>query len=512
MTSPDPHDRGSGFLRALALAFGLAYVGVYLFLAVRRMSYPFELEWMEGGAVDHVRRILAGEPLYVAPSLDFVPYTYTPLYFYLSAVVSKLTGVGLFPLRLVSFLASIGSLALIAAIVRRRAGGPTGGRTAPILAAALFAATFRASGAWFDIARVDSLFLVLILAAVAIQLRCVPGGGTVGAPAAGRGRSRISDPALRAGIASGVFLALAFFTKQAGLFIGIPIAVGAIVLDQRMGIACVASAAVLIGGGILLLDRASGGWFTFYVFDLPRLHGIVRRMLLDFWTLDLGRRLLVGCILAGYLLAGRVLGRRERIYYALLAVGMIGGTYAIRVREGSYDNILMPAYALIALLAGIATPLAARPTRAFLVYGAWVAQFALLIYNPIEQMPTTADARAGRALVARIAQVDGPVFIPCHGYLAAMAGKPTHAQMMALGDVLRCDRVDVRDRLNVEVSQAVREHRFGMIIQDGEWLPELERFYVPVGPVFQDETVFWTRTGLRTRPQLLFIPRSRPSS
>jgi hypothetical protein len=84
--------------------------------------------------------------------------------------------------------------------------------------------------------------------------------------------------------------------------------------------------------------------------------------------------------------------------------------------------------------------------------------------------------------------------------------------MMALGDVLRCDRVDVRDRLNVEVSQAVREHRFGMIIQDGEWLPELERFYVPVGSVFQDETVFWTRTGLRTRPQLLFIPRSRPSS
>ncbi len=495
-------------MRALAVAIGLAYIGIYLFIAVRRIGYPFELEWMEGGAVDHVRRILAGQPLYVAPSLDFVPYTYTPLYFYVSAVVSKLTGVGLFPLRLVSFLASIGSLALIADIVRRR----TGGRTAPILAAALFAATFCASGAWFDIARVDSLFLFLILAAAAILLRRASGGEKTRGPGAPASTSRVSNPAIWAGIASGILLALAFFTKQAGLFIGIPIAIGAIVLDRRMGIACAASAAILIGGGILLFDRASGGWFTFYVFDLPRLHGVVRRMLLDFWTLDLGRRLLVGCILAGYLLASRVLPRRERIFYALLAVGMIGGTYAIRAREGSYDNILMPAYALIALLAGLATPFAARPARAFLVYGAWIAQFALLIYNPIAQVPTKADLRAGRTLVARIAQVDGPVFIPCHGYLAAMAGKPTHAQMMALGDVLRCDRVDVRDRLNAEVSQAVREHRFGMIIQDGEWLPEMERYYVPAGPVFQNETVFWTRTGLRTRPQMIFIPRSRLSS
>jgi hypothetical protein len=489
MTGGEPADRISGVLRALALAFGVAYIGVYVFLAVRRMAYPFELEWMEGGAVDHVRRLLAGQRLYVAPSIDFVPYTYTPLYFYISAGVARLTGLGLFPLRLVSFVSSLGSMALIAWMVRRRAGGWTEG----LLAASLFAATFRAAGAWFDIARVDSLFLFLMLAAIGILQ--------------GRGL-----PSLGTGIVAGVLLSLAFFTKQAGLVIGIPIALGAILLNRRIGVACAATATILIGAGVLLLDRGSGGWFSFYVFDLPRLHVIVRSMLLDFWRLDLGRRVLIGCILGGYLLASRALDRRTRIHYGLLAAGMIGGTYAVRIQDATYDNVLMPAYAMIALLAGWATRPAARPGRAVLVYGAWIAQFALLIYNPVAQLPTAADERAGRALVARLAAVDGPVFVPCHGYLAEMAGKPAHAQMMAIADVMRSDRPDARDRLTVEVFQAVREQRFGVIVQDGDWLPELERFYVRSGVVFENDKVFWTRTGLRTRPQEIFIPRSRAAS
>jgi hypothetical protein len=481
-----PSDLPTDIARRLAIAAGLAYVALYLFIAIRRMAYPFELEWMEGGAVDHVRRILAGQPLYVPPSLDFVPYTYTPLYFYVSAAVARLTGIGMFPLRLVSFLASIGSMALIAWIVRRR----TGGWTAPILAVALFAATYRAAGAWFDIARVDSLFLLFVLGAIAaLQVR----------------------PSQTAGIVAGILIGLSFFTKQAGITIGTPIVIAAIVRDRRMGIVCAASSVALVTGGIIGLDRVSGGWFSFYVFRLPSLHGIVRKMLLDYWTLDLGRRFLIGCVLTSVLFASRHLARRERLTLGVIAAGMIGGTYVVRIRAGSYDNTLMPAYAMIAILSGMALPIVARPGRAILGYGAWLAQFALLLYNPAPQLPTRADLIAGRALVERIRQVEGPVYIPCHGYLAAMAGKPTHAQMMALGDALRSPRPDVRDRLNAEVTQAIREHRFAAIIQDGDWLPELERYYAPTGPVFQDEKVFWTRTGLRTRPQLIFLPRPRPS-
>ena len=60
--------------RILALAIGLVYVAVFLLVALGRIGYPFELEWMEGGAIAHVQRILAGQALYVPPSLDFVPF------------------------------------------------------------------------------------------------------------------------------------------------------------------------------------------------------------------------------------------------------------------------------------------------------------------------------------------------------------------------------------------------------------------------------------------------------
>src|SRR5437867_2599 len=103
----------------LAVGLGVLYLLVYLVIALRRMSFPFELEWMEGASIGHVDRLLHGLPLYAKPSLDFTPFIYPPLYFIVSAWVAKLTGNGFLPLRLVSFAASLACFALLYAIVRR---------------------------------------------------------------------------------------------------------------------------------------------------------------------------------------------------------------------------------------------------------------------------------------------------------------------------------------------------------------------------------------------------------
>src|SRR5262249_60052570 len=100
-------------------------------------------------------------------------------------------GLGFFALRLVSFLAALGCLAALFVIARRETGSALGG----LLAAGLFAATYRLSGAWLDIARVDSLFLFLLLTAIALAQ-----GG---------------DEAEQ--IAGGVCLALAFIAKQSAI-------------------------------------------------------------------------------------------------------------------------------------------------------------------------------------------------------------------------------------------------------------------------------------------------------
>ncbi len=165
----------------------MAPIVIYLFVALRRIGYPFELEWLEGGEVEIVNRVVHGQGIYVAPSLHYVPYPYPPLFIWISAVFAKVLGVGFLAPRLVSFLASLGVLALLFHIVRRE----TGDAVAGLVAAGLFAATYQASGAYFDLARVDSLFLALLLAAIALVRRTTPGAVAL------RSASSFSSPSSR---------------------------------------------------------------------------------------------------------------------------------------------------------------------------------------------------------------------------------------------------------------------------------------------------------------------------
>ncbi|MGH9885736.1 MAG: hypothetical protein ACREBE_09420, partial [bacterium] len=51
-----------------------------------RVAYPYDLEWMEGGLLHHALRIRQAQGIYLPPSVDFIPYLYTPLYPTLIAV------------------------------------------------------------------------------------------------------------------------------------------------------------------------------------------------------------------------------------------------------------------------------------------------------------------------------------------------------------------------------------------------------------------------------------------
>src|SRR5437016_12956749 len=70
------------------LAVGLAYVVAYVAIALLRMRFPFELEWMEGANIGHLDRVVRGQPLYARPALDFTPFIYPPLYLYVAAWVA----------------------------------------------------------------------------------------------------------------------------------------------------------------------------------------------------------------------------------------------------------------------------------------------------------------------------------------------------------------------------------------------------------------------------------------
>ena len=154
-------ERLHAILRFCVVAGALVYIGLYFVLAALRVQYPFELEWLEGAMVDHVRIILAGKPLYARPSLEFTPLTYTPGYFYLAAGLSLALGVDFLPLRLISIAASAAVLLLLFALASRETQEGRSG----VLAAGVFAATYGWTDGWFDLARTDSLFIALALPA-----------------------------------------------------------------------------------------------------------------------------------------------------------------------------------------------------------------------------------------------------------------------------------------------------------------------------------------------------------
>jgi len=83
-----------------------------------RVSYPLDLEWMEGGMLTHALRLRNGQPLYAEPSVDFVSFLYTPLYPAVLSGLSKVFGLSYTLGRTVSILAFSGALACLVAAVR----------------------------------------------------------------------------------------------------------------------------------------------------------------------------------------------------------------------------------------------------------------------------------------------------------------------------------------------------------------------------------------------------------
>ncbi len=473
---------------------GTAYLISYLCLALLRIRYPYELEWMEGGMVEHVARILAGEKLYVQPSADFIAFIYPPLYFYIAALAAKLTGVGFAPLRLVSFVSSIGSLFVIFLFVKRE----TGDRLAAGLAACLFAATYRLSGAWMDIARNDSLCLFLLLWSIYII--------------------RFHETA-RWYILAGALAALAFLTKQIALAAVLPTMLYSAFSDRRRSVPFIATAIALTAASYFVLDMIHGGFYRYYTIDLPRHHAFVKTYMLSFWTNDLALPFSIALVLAVlYLFAQHVHGRRpEFLFYLCGAVGMVGASWISKVHMGSYSNSLFPAHAIVAVLFGLGLhtarelvrrePLNRYPFAETFLFIICIIQFAGLVYNPFGQLPSAADRRAGRTLVETVSRIGGDVLIPFHPYYATLAGKRSCMHHMALRDVLRGGNCLNREELVKDIEERLRSRSYDAVILDtDEWdfIDGVELNYVGPDTLITDEDALYPVTGTRLRPSWIW--------
>ncbi|MBP7134009.1 glycosyltransferase family 39 protein [Patescibacteria group bacterium] len=480
------------FAWGACIVMAIWFLVVYCVIAFIRLRYPFELEWMEGGMVDHVVRVMQGLPLYQEPSFAFTPFIYPPLYFYVSAGIAKLTGIGFFALRFVSIFASIGNFLLLFVLAfreTRRAG-------VSLLAPGLFSATYVLSGSWMDIGRVDSLMLFFVLLSFLFL----------------RTAKRWTSWVL-----AGLCATLAFYTKQSVWLLYVPIVIYLLFTLRKRAFIFIASGGIVTAALFFLANIHSKGWFYYYMVTLPERHEWERFMIWSFWVKDLFLPLGIGCVLIALWYRMRLsteIMREQRAFYTSVLVGGLLIGWISRLHSGGYINVLLPTHACIALVLVLVcahseksvSPLSRHKLQA-LVPCALLVQFAFLLYVPQAMIPSRAIRDAQEDLKIRLQAFKGPVYVQSHGWYQYQQGSPITGHHMALLDVLRSSDPVQSFEIEKEFWRAISAREFSAIVLDAEpeWKMLIELYYtldqtIPLRP--------FNLVGAPARPRWVYIPKA----
>ena len=480
----------------------LVQLGWHLRLFAGRAGFPLDLEWMEGGTLVHAQRIAAGQGIYVKPSLDFIPYLYTPLYPALLALLSLVFPLGYLLGRVVSLLAFFSALVLLVALVAGEARGLARGRRISaalvgLLGAAAVMAAFAFTGGFFDLVRSDSLLLALEALALRLVLR---------------------GESWKSAAAAGLVMAAAFFSKQTASIMGVGLGVGLLIVNWRRALVYGGAAGAALAAGIGLLVKTSGGWFWTYIFKLHQSHGyrwgvIFAKVLPD--TLKHLWPVFAVLIVATLALA---FSRRLRRDDVILWVTTLAGEVAAAVgfsTQWAFSNAYIPAVFFPVLAASVLSGrlllhaldsrrwLSAVPTCAVLLGLAWQNQH---IPRPklATYLPRPSDYLAAGRLLDHLASVPGDLFIPFHTYYGALVGKRTFVHRMGVRDVgAGLGRPEGLD-------QALRDQFFSAIVLDWKTLPGefpfVDSRYHLWWPLREGVDSVRMFAGAETSPSALLVP------
>jgi hypothetical protein len=502
-------------LRALAVAGAVAAVAVFLYGTARRICHPYDLEWMEGGMLCHALRLLSGRPLYGPPSVEFVPFLYTPLYPALLALFAHLFPLGYGLGRAISLGGFLGALVLGYVFVRRAADS----RACGLAAMSLPLAAFVPTGTFIDLARPDSLYLGLVATGVFVGWW--------------RRRSHVG-----VGVAA-LLLVAAFFTKQTTTPFMAALGLALLISSPRRLPTYVLTLALTGLPLLYLLNRSSAGWFWTYVFRLHQQH--------DFYPVRafIGSPLRLACLLGpGVLVVPWALVRRRTPalgFAALLgATGILASCLGFGT-QWAYTNAFLPGILFPAVAIGTAAGLLVggegreapprhRPQVVYVLLCASIACAPGGLLPPLGRhlpaalgitadeptgyalgpyLPRRADREAGRTLVARLKEAPGEVLIPFHPFYAHLAGKTTYLHRMGVLDVGRAGLGTPRG-----LGEAISAQRFSVVVMDDKidgnwamWPGLLSRYRIAeriAGPKVP--------SGAPTAPRYVLVPEAPAAS
>ena len=482
----------------------MLYIVAFLGAAGFRLFFAYPLEITEGASMQLVRAILRGQPLYTEPTLEHVPMIYGPVYYYAAALVSLVGGPTFGTLRVVSLVASIGSIGLIGLIIRRE----TCSRIASVVGAGVFAASYPLADGTLDLGRVDATMLASLLAAFYL----------------------IRLTGLRSALIAGSLIALSVLTKQAAAPLALILGLYLLVADRRRLAAYLLGLVVALSVPIALLELQSGAWATLFLFQLPRQHQISELRLDQFWRLWILPRFTLALPLGMLFFFSRLVARQYQtaLFYSLTTIGMLGIALASDANPGASLNVLLPAYAMLAILFGLGLDeglrqlnQAQQQARTYWVFAVCVGilQLVLLIYNPRLMVPYRSDLWADERLAATLTALPGNLFAPDYDAFVQQRARYTEqpfagafAELIGgYGGSGDPESGVLLERLHERLVQ--REYDYVVLDPDSQWFffsgAVKSAGYVDVGPLFPPNDEFWLwRTSISPRSEL-YVPRER---
>lgn len=441
-------------------AVGLYLLALCLFVMISRLTYPYELEWMEGAMFQVVMRVVDGLPIYTTPSMDYAPPLYAPLYFYMAALATKIMGEGLPALRLVSLLASLGTVAWVGYTVWLL----THSRLSVLLSACCWAALYAMAGSYYDAARLDSLWAFLLTGAstclVAFSLR-----------------------QKRQFLYGMVFLLLlAVFTKQTTLSL-LPFFFLALWLFSSFSIAFFSGfiLTVLVCAVLGWLQWQTQGVFYFYTMEMARAHKFIQGIPNNFLLGDVLTGVPIYLGLCGYFVSIGEKTLRRRCAWLSLFSGFFVMTLLSRWYSGGWINVLIPFHQFIVVLSVVGFGLLVKKhsgKQGDTWFGRVVLGLAsvLLALNMARGwihtdyfLPTEADRACGDSVVATLAQTLGDrVCVSKHTYLAFLAGKKSCAHEAWGIDVMNGSSREFANQLENDVKQQLLSGRYPLLLLDND--------------------------------------------
>ena len=394
---------------------------------VSRISYPMDIEWMEGGALLHAYRFMHGLPIYGPPSQGFLPFPYPPLHFAVMAGAGTVAGLDYWAGRAVSILFFAIACAVVFREVRVSAGRGREGLLLAAFAVALAVSSFPTVGGWYDLIRNDSMALAFPLLAA----------------------SALSDTALTRFrlIAGAVMFTAAVFTKQTAIFFIAWTCLFLFVRNFRDGLRFALFTGSLCTTALAIMLAATSGYFWLHVFGVMSSHRVSGRRALEgvLLLIQFAPYLLALPIVAAFAMWKGWLRSRTVLWLGMLTAAGPAALLPYAKIAGYLNNLIPVAFlagpVFILTMNDVIRGLSPRPRWCAAARWVTVAVASGLLvlhaYEPRTYIPTADMWEKATALNDVVASLPNGVVIPGHPFLPARNGDSTpQFHEMAYNDAL----------------------------------------------------------------------------